>query len=113
MAIIDLNPTPPTPPTADQIRQYQALRMQADIAAQWQAMQSVFNTVASYIWGSTEHTPQQALDAFGTNAADLFNLSNAYLGMIAAYTGQAVTSPVPTGWKYTINQDGTVSVTQG
>lgn len=109
MAIIAAPPT--TAPTQADIDRQAAERFKQAIAQTWTAMQKLFADCGRFVWANPRTTPQQALDAFGPDAVELFKLSDAYCAMVQAYTGQAV-SVVPAGWNYAINPDGTVTVTQ-
>ena len=81
-------------------------------SAVWLQMQRSFDTLSAFVWQNPlGFDPQTVLNGFGTEAADMFKLLNAYSGMVQAYTGTAPPSPVPAGWSYTVNADGTVTVT--
>ncbi len=111
MGIINTNPTPPPPPTPAQQLAAAAQNFQARINNQYQQNAGLFAQLAAFVWANNYFTPQQVFDAFGTNAADLFKCAAAFEAMVAAYTGTAPASPVPAGWAYTLNADGTVTVT--
>lgn len=112
MPLINLAPpTPPTPPTPAQVLANSAAMYAQQMNNIWLYLQKTFQSIATFIWANPNATPQQAFDAFGVNAGDLFKLAGAYQAMVAAYTGAAPASPVPAGWSYVINPDGTVTVT--
>jgi hypothetical protein len=79
------------------------------IQRQWQALGGVFTQIATWVWANPTLTPQQAFDAFGTNATSLCVLANAYLALLTA-VGAPAASPVPAGYSLTMNADGTVTV---
>ncbi len=112
MGIINLSPpVTPTPPTPAQLLAQTAAQHQARMQNLWGQLQREFTNLTAFVWANSNATPQQAFDAFATNAGDLFNLANAYGAMVQAYSGTAPPSPVPAGYSYTINADGTVTVT--
>jgi len=73
-------------------------------------MQRSFDSLSTFVWQNPlGFDPQTVLNGFGTEAGDMFKLLGAYSGMVQAYTGAAPPSPVPAGWSYTVNPDGTVT----
>ena len=89
--------------------QQQAQNLITMFNAQWTVLQASFAQAAEFVYGQSN--PQDAINAFGTSFADLCNLSNAYRGMVAAYTGTTPPSPVPTGATLTLNADGSGTYT--
>ena len=57
-------------------------------------------------------TPQQVLDLVGADAAKLFALSSQIAEMLNQIQPGCVVNAVPEGWKYAVNGDGTVTVSQ-
>jgi hypothetical protein len=111
-------------------------------AAQWALVQQnvatrlvgVFNSIGQFCWGDPTQA-QAAFDAFtsaGYVAASLFTNALAAEVLNQVITGGTVTqtqdengnlvttitggsllpSPIPTGWSYNINEDGTVTVVE-
>ena len=101
--------------TPDQIK---AQQFMSSINAEDIRLSQLFTQIFDWIWNSQINpitkapvrTPQQGFDAFGTQAAKLCIISNAYLTMIAAINNTALTSPIPAGYALTMNVDGTVIV---
>jgi hypothetical protein len=83
----------------------------------WARIQLEFNRLnglltdgSDLVWNNSGATPQQVVAAFGTNAANLFQLSGLLCGLIGTISGTAP-NPVPTGWTITANSDGSVTLT--
>src|ERR1700721_1041396 len=105
-------PFPRQQPTQAQMLQRRSTMHMQSVNNLWQQMQQAFSTIGQFCWNPPQgYTVQQMFDLFGTSAGSLFQLSNAYMQMMQTVTGTAPPSPVPVGWKYTINKDGTVTVT--
>lgn len=62
------------------------------------------------IWANPHATPQQLLEAYGPQAAEMFRVSALTGKFHFDVKGQAI-NPVPPGYEYTINEDGTVTIT--
>jgi hypothetical protein len=60
------------------------------------------------IWNNEEFTPQEIMDAYGTNAAKLFIDSSATQNFLAVVLEGYV--PLVPPQPFTINQDGTVTI---
>jgi hypothetical protein len=104
MPIIDAKtPTRPSP------LQRRAAQHKKQLQSKWDELAKLFESLGYFIWKDKD--PQSVLNAFGTDAADLFKCSSAYRTMVQSYTGTAPASPIPKGWSYTLNSDGTVTVT--
>lgn len=102
MSILDTNTTPPL-----------ALQVLRDTAAmQQQARQerAFYTAQANHVWANEYgHTPQEVLDAWGSNAADLCAKSAAFVTYWYSITGENL-NPVPDGVTLTVNDDGTVTL---
>jgi len=90
--------------------QQTAARYTAQANQQWLQVAQLFAGLTKFIYGNPAG-PQAAFDAFGTSAADLMTMGNAYSALVTAYTGVAPASPVPVGSTITVNTDGTVTYT--
>ena len=77
-----------------------------------QQVVNIFQLTAQFIW--QDPTKAQAkFDAFtaaGYKATDLFVNAEAYIAFVTVLNGAAPASAVPTGYSYTLNADGTVTV---
>jgi hypothetical protein len=103
---------PAAPPTAAQLLQQRATMLANQQAQAFRQVQQVFQQTAAFIWKDPAKA-QAAFDAFtsaGFKASDLFVNAGAYSAMVQAVTGTAPPSPVPAGWSYTVNADGSVTV---
>lgn len=101
------------PLTPDQISANQVLGI-----LQQQYQQLVQNGTRGYnlIWKNPQATPQQVITALGTSSAQVFQLAELNIQILAsaaAITGIAapVIPAVPTGWTLAFNQDGSATVT--
>lgn len=70
-----------------------------------------FKNLAGGIWANKQHTPEQILEAYGADGAELFRLSNLLASLYQEITGQPL-QVVPNGIVATVNEDGTVSITR-
>lgn len=73
-----------------------------------QQMASIFNA----IWNDPNNTPQQIVSGFGTDAALLFSALDTLQNLAKAINPSYVILVPPTGYTVTINNDGTVTITQ-
>lgn len=99
---------PVTAPTLTSIQQ-QAQTLINQCNVKYAGIGQLFGQLANFIYARPN--PQDAFDAFGTKAGDLFNLAAAYVALKTAYEGSAPASPVPAGAHIVINADGTVTFT--
>ncbi len=78
----------------------------------YQILANYLQTTGSFVWSNPgKKTPQEVVDAFGTNAADLFRLSGLLVDFLSAATNTKIPKPMPAGWTATPNADGTVILT--
>lgn len=106
-----LNPTPTTLTDAQKL----ALKIIQDSRRAFSQMKLTFNSSINTLWNSSNATPQEILDALasqGGSAAELFALSNAMVDMMNTFAAANITEIVPAKYTYTINQDGTVTLTE-
>lgn len=71
-------------------------------------MKSQHAKLFNMIWSSVDFTPKEVIEAFGTDAATLFQLSGNIQSMLVSVDPNYV--PLSPKFAYTINQDGTVTV---
>jgi hypothetical protein len=112
MSIINPIPATPAPAPAPTTAQSQA-KLVASVKSSsnilFRQMVKTFNNQFANIWSNADGlTPQQAFTAFGTNAADLCQLSNTLATAINAAAPNTVSTATPSPLVY--NTDGTVTV---
>lgn len=103
-----INLTPPAPVTQTPL-QLTAANFSTRCANKYADIDKLFKDLSTFLYGQAN--PQDAFNAFGTSAGDLFTLAAAYVAMKTAYEGVAPASPVPAGAHIVINSDGTVTYT--
>lgn len=101
-----LNTSPQTP------AQLTATRITNDIRRAYNQMIQVFNTSSRLIWNNTQASPEEMFTAFGTDAAQLFVMSGAIITLANTVAGVSLPSPVPPNYSFTINNDGSVTLSQ-
>ncbi len=75
----------------------------------FQGLIGVYSDIAKRVWDNQQGlTPQEVMDALGTNAADLFQLSA--LLVTTVNTAKPGTLDGEQPYEFTINPDGTVTV---
>jgi hypothetical protein len=102
--IINPNPAPTDPLTAG------VQNAITQINAQYRQLFQLLNGLSRFVWNNPKYTPQEVVAAFGTYAANLFQLSGLLCQLIGAVTGQTP-NPIPTGWTWSAATDGTVTLT--
>ena len=101
MSIID-------PSTPSQEVQNAVLRIKKNNLDLWNEIDMTHRRIFSMVWFDKDYTAKQIVDGFGTDAKDLFVFS----GMIQDFLGEINPEykPCIPPKKYTINEDGTVTV---
>jgi len=99
----------PLPSTSTTSLERDCYRLYRQIGNQYTQLQNLLNNGADFVWNNPDGTAQQAVATLGTNAASVFELSNLLCGLIGSITG-STPSPMPVGWSYTANADGTVTL---
>ena len=95
--------------TKEQVLQANQVAMQNIIYKEVGDMQTNIRSLFDLVWNSQDYTAQEMLDLWGTNAVSLFQA--------VQYATQIIQLVVPTyqpsnpPYPFTINADGTVSVT--
>ncbi len=103
--MINISP-PPIDPNAQA-----AANLWQQVCNRYTRLQSLLNVGANFVWANPSGlTPQQAVAYLGTNAAAVFQLSGLLCGLIGTISG-TTPSPMPPGWAFTANADGTVTLT--
>jgi len=78
---------------------------------EFRRLQGLLNQGAALVWNNpTGATPQQVVSTMGTQAASIFQLSSILCSTLGAITGSTI-GAMPPGWSYTVNADGTVTLT--
>ncbi|HEV7297760.1 MAG TPA: hypothetical protein VGN72_00220 [Tepidisphaeraceae bacterium] len=73
-------------------------------------VKSQYGMLARGFWANRSHTPMAMAEAYGTDAAELFQLSSKLATFISDVTGEE-SSVVPAEYGYVINPDGTAVIT--
>lgn len=68
-----------------------------------------FRQLGHQVWSNSQFTPEQIVEAYGTDAAELFRLSAYMKGMFEGITGQPL-EIAPPNYAITVNADGTVTL---
>jgi len=87
--------------------------IRSTIAGAASMLRAQFDNACQLVWHNAYGlTPQQVLDALGTDAAELFAISNTIIPILnqAADAEHQITSVVPDGTTYTLNADGTITL---
>lgn len=87
-----------------------AMQIKREILDEFQRLRALFQRAATFVWANNALTPQQAVDAFGKDAAELGKISALTASYLAAATNTEPTSPVPAGFTWNANVDGTVTI---
>ena len=75
----------------------------------FQAMVGNYSEIKRMMWQNQQGlTPQQAFDALGTNAAELFQLSSVLVQAVNSVKPNTLDPAQP--YEFTVNEDGTVTV---
>ncbi len=76
----------------------------------YQQMISTYNDLYNRVWANPNATPDLIVAAMGANAVQVFNTS-ASLATYLNSLGAGVVATMPSGWDYTANADGSVTLT--
>lgn len=104
MPIITTNQTSPA---VDDRKESTKQRIQSTINALYSSMLVAYSRCMGEVWRHPTLSPQEVLDAFGSDAAELFRLAGILKGAINAATPNTI--PDVTA-NVTVNADGTVTV---
>lgn len=110
-------PSAPAAPEPDLEREAEILRARvlADTADGYRQLCRIQKLGIERIWHHPRLTPQQAVDALGSDAARIFQAHGALTQVIAAVAALDEVEPdllLPTH-EFTVNPDGTVTVGEG
>lgn len=98
----------PTPPTIDQLQSTAKFIILSRLNRLYTLMLETYNQSFNDIWNNDKLTPQQVLDSFGTNAAELFRLAGILSTAVNSATPNTLTNSPPSS--ININEDGTVTI---
>jgi hypothetical protein len=110
MAIIELPGTGPVL-SKETLKKKAHTQLKSQMSASFVGLLTSFKGLFEKVWNHPDLTPQEVMDSFGTEAKDLFILSQAtcdYLNAIVPGTITDANSTPP--YEYTINDDGTVTI---
>ena len=109
MSLINNVPTEPTEPTTEQLVARTNTRIKKVSLNIYKTILNRHESVWEMIWDNSNGlTPQEVLDSFGSDAAELFLFSSNIQTMLAAAGAGYV--PVETPNEFVVNGDGTVTV---
>ena len=109
MSLISNIPTGPTEPTTEQLIARTNSRIKKVSLNIYKTMENRHESVWDLIWNNKDGlTPQEILDSFGSDAAELFLFSGSIQAMLASAGAGYV--PVETPNEFVVNGDGTVTV---
>ena len=74
----------------------------------WRFIKERHTAIFNMVWYDSQYTAKQIVDGFGTDGADLFNFSSDIQNLL--YALDNTYKPLVPPKKYTINEDGTVTV---
>lgn len=100
MAIINITPTAADAVDKHKEQIQQFLRM----------VKGQYITLGNAFWANRQFTAPEMGAAYGTDAAELFNLSNKLATFIYEVTGETI-AVVPDKYEYAFAQDGSVTIT--
>lgn len=103
----------PTPqqPTLEQKQKAVEIRIKKQSVDMLQNIKQIHQQMMQIVWQNKQGlTPQQVMDAFGSDAAELFQLSNALLTMLKTVKPDDEYGNTKAPYDYTINEDGTVTI---
>ena len=105
MSLIETITTVATTPA-----QQNAVRITANIQRAYNQLVQIYTNAGNLIWNNPRVDPIDAVNAFGANAEQLFEICSAVAVLIGTVTGTPLLSPVPDEYTYRVNDDGTVTV---
>jgi hypothetical protein len=96
--------------TTEQIQQKTALDMKNKTNLLYISLRQSYVQIFNNFWNHPDLTPQQVSDALGTDAVYLFQLGGQLVDLLNTVKADTITQgpPLP----YTINQDGTVTISE-
>jgi hypothetical protein len=100
---------PEVPEVAPADRAARQIRQQA--RATFQQLASTFNQTSRQFWSNPQATPAEIAAALGTDAAEVFALHGRLGAMLTAVRPEAIAEGVALVGQFSINADGTVTIT--
>lgn len=106
-----LEPAQPSEPSVEQKQASVAFRVKSESLDLFQSVKQRHQKLMRIVWQNPRGlTPQQVMDAFGTEAAELFSLSDALLNLIKTAKPDDPYGDTQIPYEFTIHDDGTVTV---
>lgn len=94
--------------TLEQKKARQKARIEGMIRQHFGMVQQGFSQIFALVWTNPELTAQEVMDAFGTEAVQLFQFAGAFQQLMnTLQPGVLIQAPPKT---FTINEDGSVTV---
>jgi hypothetical protein len=78
----------------------------------FQQMRDIFTESFNLIWFNNVLTPQEAVDALGSDAAELFRLAEVLTMAVNSAKPDTITPGIPAGFTVSFNEDGTATIGQ-
>ena len=107
MAIIE-TPSAPQAPTVADLQQICRDNIISQINRDFNEVTATFKNLFQMVWSNPQLNPQQVLDAFGKDAAQLFLIASAFQNAVNTVVPGTINQVPP--YQVTINNDGTVTV---
>lgn len=104
MALIGIDPIP----SIEVIQAQLKIQMQIQMNMSFKRITQDFKDLFNQVWNHPDLTPQQVMDAFGADAAQLFILAGGTQNYLNAIVPGTVTEVPPKA--FVINEDGTVTI---
>jgi hypothetical protein len=97
-----------TPNSATNDVQNAVIRIKQNNLDLWKIIKERHTAIFNMVWYDSKYSAKQIVDAFGTDASDLFVFSGDIQNLLYALDNTYV--PLIPPKNYTINEDGTVTV---
>ncbi len=95
-------------PTVEQKQANKRVLITSKIQSSFNQVIKDYKEMFDLVWKSSDLTPQEIFDGFGTDAAQLFLIAGAFKDAVNTVAPDTLTEiPAPS---YTINEDGSVSI---
>ena len=83
-------------------------RIKQKMSSQYRQLSSCLKSVYEDVWNNKDLSPQEVMDAFGSEAYELFTMSNSIIGVLNQAVPNSVNVEAPN--EYVINNDGSVTI---
>ena len=104
MGLFDKQPIDPLEQAAQQLK--------SQTAQAFAQLQMLLTQGSKLFFNYPGKSPQEVADAFGTDAAAMYEVAQATWAFLQQISGKQLPNPTPDGYTVTPNQDGTVTITK-